>query len=200
MIKIDYKKEMKGFFKPSHKEVSVIELPSMQFLMIDGQGDPKNSQTYQDATEALYAVSYNIKFMCKKELEKDYTVPPLEGLWWTDNLEQLEDRSQWQWTSMIMQPEFVNQDIYERACAAVKKKKDPAALPLLRFETRAEGKAAQIMHVGPYSEEQPTIHKLHSYIQAEGFSFNGKHHEIYLGDPRRTAPEKLQTIIRQPIA
>lgn len=169
--------------------------------MVDGKGDPNTSQEYQEALGVLYGVSYSIKFNLKKESRVDYKVMPLEGLWWVEgNLNfGMEKKDKWSWTAMIMQPNAVtNNDVIE-AKSQLQIKKRPVALPKVRFEAFKEGLAVQIMYFGPYSDEAPTIERLHAFAESEGYSLRGKHHEIYLGDPRRTAPEKLRTIIRQPI-
>ena len=202
MEKIDYKKELKHLYKPSTKKVEIVEMPQMKFLMIDGKGDPNSSPDYKDAIEALYGLSYAIKFMVKKgDLGIDYGVLPLEGLWWVDDMSQfsVEDKDNWEWTMMIMQPDIVTPPIVQKAVEQVKKKKNPAALPKVRFEAYSEGKAAQIMHIGPFSEEGPTVEKVHKFIEDEGCKRKGKHHEIYLSDIRKAAPEKWKTIIRQPM-
>ncbi len=201
MEKVDYKTELKHLYKPSGKDVSEIDVPRMNFLMADGEGDPNNSQAFQDAIEALFSLSYALKFMVKKgEAAVDFGVMPLEGLWWMDDMSafDLQSKAQWKWTLMIMQPELITGLLFEDALAQVKKKKNLAALPNVRFEAYKEGKAAQIMHIGPFAEEGPTVEKIHNFIQEKSFSPSGKHHEIYLSDFRKTAPEKLKTIIRQP--
>ncbi len=206
MEKIDFKKELKHLYNPSAKEVVFVDVPEMNFLMIDGMGDPNTSQEYQDAIEALYSVSYTLKFMIKKgETSIDYVVMPLEGLWWTDDMTQFttDNKDVWKWTSMIMQPEFVTKDLFDDAVEEVKKKKkNLVALPKICFENFHEGLSAQVMHIGPYSAEGSTIEKLHNFIKENGYEFDGliqKHHEIYLNDPRRVAPEKMKTVIRQPV-
>jgi hypothetical protein len=202
MPKIDLKKELKHLYQPSAKEVAVVDVPEMNFLMIDGAGDPNTSQEYQDAIEALYAVAYALKFVVKKrDPEVDYVVPPLEGLWWAEEMNafRMGDKDAWQWTAMIMQPEVVTQELVDEAVQEVARKKDPPALPKIRFESYPEGLSVQIMHIGPYSEEAPTIEKLHAFAQQNGYQLRGKHHEIYLSDPRRTAPDRLKTVIRQPV-
>lgn len=202
MKKVDYKKELKHLYNPSSKEVAIINVPSMKFLMIDGEGNPNTSKDYQDAIEALFGVSYTLKFMIKKgALQIDYGVLPLEGLWWMDDMSQFstEHKDKWKWTSMIMQPEYVTHEMVKTAIEQVNKKKNLAALSLMRFEDYKEGDTAQIMHIGPFSAERPTIEKIHSVIHENGYQLAGKHHEIYLSDFRKTAPEKLKTIIRQPI-
>ncbi len=201
MSKIDFKKELKHLYQPSSKEVAKVNVPPTQYLMIDGHGDPNTSPQYVEAVEALYAVSYAIKFMVKKgALAIDYGVMPLEGLWWADDPASFTsgDKSKWQWTMMIAQPPFVTPQLIEQALAEVKKKKNPAAISRLRFECYAEGECAQIMHIGPFSEEGPTIEKVHQFIDALGQRV-GKHHEIYLSDIRKAAPAKWKTIIRQPM-
>ncbi|NTV45670.1 MAG: hypothetical protein HGB11_03920 [Chlorobiales bacterium] len=202
MGKIDFKKDLKHLYQPSAKEVVQVEVPSMNYLMIDGEGDPNTSQVYSDALEALFALSYTLKFMVKKsKLAVDYGVMPLEGLWWADDMAVFTagDMSKWKWTMMIMQPDFVNQEMVDKAITEVKKKKTLPALSKVRFEPLTEGKSAQIMHIGPFSEERPTVEKVHQYIDQQGCKPAGKHHEIYLSDIRKTDPNKWKTIIRQPM-
>ena len=202
MAKIDYKKDFKHLYRPSAKKVEIVDVPEMSFLMIDGEGDPNTSKSFQDAVEALYAVSYAIKFMVKKGvLGIDYGVLPLEGLWWADDMSKfsVEDKENWKWTLMIMQPEQVTAGLVKEAIEQVREKKNPDALSKVRFRSFAEGKAAQIMHIGPFSEEGPTIQKVHAFIKENGSQLKGKHHEIYLSDIRKAAPEKWKTIVRQPM-
>ncbi len=200
MEKIDFKKQMKHLYQPSAKEVVVVDVPKMNFLMVDGKGDPNTNQSYAEAIEALYAVSYALKFMVKKgPMAIDYGVLPLEGLWWAEDMSAFTtaDKSDWMWTMMIMQPEFISSEMVEKAFRDVEKKKNPIALSKLRFEAYAEGKAAQIMHIGPFTEEGPTVEKVHQFIDAIG-ERRGKHHEIYLSDIRKADPAKWKTVIRQP--
>ncbi len=201
MAKIDLKRELKHLYASSAKEAAIVDVPDMSFLMVDGQGDPNTSQEFKDAVEALYGVSYALKFMVKKARSVDYVVMPLEGLWWADDMRDflVGNKNQWKWTLMIMQPEQVTEDLVHRAVERVKKKKNPPALSKTRFESYHEGLSAQIMYIGPYSDEHPTIEKLHGFIEEKGYRLRGKHHEIYLSDPRRAAPEKMKTIIRQPV-
>ena len=202
MKKVDFRKELKMFYSASPKSPALVEVPEMSFLMIDGKGAPDTSQAYTDAVEALFGLSYTLKFMVRKgDIRIDYPVMPLEGLWWVDDGVDFTtaDRRQWRWTAMIMQPDFITPEMVEEAAAQLKARKNPAALEAVRFERFAEGKAAQILHIGPYSQEAPTIEKLHAFIDEKGVRRRGRHHEIYLGDPRRTAPDKLRTIIRQPV-
>ncbi|MHA2174904.1 MAG: GyrI-like domain-containing protein [Candidatus Hodarchaeales archaeon] len=206
MAKIDYKKKFKDFYQPKANVVSVVDVPAFNFLMIDGKGYPGTSQEYQDAMATIYPISYTLKFMMKKK-GKDYVVMPLEGLWWADDMtvfttEFMERKEEWKWTSLVMQPEFVTEEMVKEAIAEIEAKgKELPSLSRIRFESYLEGKSAQIMYFGPYSEEGPTIQKIHDYIKELGGHFDGlknKHHEIYLSDPRRTKPERLKTIIRQP--
>jgi hypothetical protein len=202
--KVDFKKSMKDLYLPSANEVVLVEVPEMQFLMIDGMGSPGDSQEYLDALAALYPVAFKTKFLSKAK-GKDYVVPPLEGLWWADNMEDFTEgnRDKWKWTMMIMQPEWITQEMVDEAIEITEKKKPELSelLPNLRLEKYKEGKAAQIMHIGPYSEEGPTVQKVHDFIQKEGGTFDGhknKHHEIYLSDPRKANPATMKTVIRQP--
>ena len=201
MSKVDFKKTLKQFYIPP-KEFVIVDVPEMQFVMVDGHGDPNTAQEYQDAIEALYAVAYKIKFISKKTLEKDYTVPPLEGLWWAEDMTTFltRDKSQWDWTMMIMTPEWIIVDIFNEAVKLVRKAKDPASLDLVRLERYQEGLSVQIMHIGSYDDEGPVLSQMHSdFIPNNGFLENGKHHEIYLSDPRRVVPEKMKTVLRQPV-
>lgn len=199
MDKIDFKKELKHLYDSSDKQVTIIDVPDMNFLMVDGQGAPASPQ-YQEAIEALYAVAYALKFNIKKAQGIDYGVMPLEGLWWADDMTKfLEDKNKWRWDMMIMQPKYVTKELFKEAVEQVREKKAPTALDKVRFECYHEGKAAQIMHVGPFSAEGPNVEKIHAAIKAAGHELSGKHHEIYLSDARKAAPEKWKTILRQPM-
>jgi len=202
MPKIDFRKEYKELYAPP-QEFVIVEVPEMQFLMVDGHGDPNVAQEYQEAVEALYAVAYKIKFASKKRLGQDYVVPPLEGLWWAEDMDSFttaRDKSQWDWMMMIMTPDWIPPEIFTVTVDQVRKGKNPAALDKVRLESYQEGLSVQIMHVGSYDEEGPTLMKLHKEFMPEnGLVENGKHHEIYLGDPRKVAPEKLKTVLRQPV-
>ncbi|MBC7187457.1 MAG: GyrI-like domain-containing protein [Calditrichaeota bacterium] len=199
MRKIDLKRELAHLYNPSPHKVAIVDVPPLNFLMIDGAGDPNLSPAYHQAIEALFSLSYTLKFMAKKGKGVDYGVMPLEGLWWTDDPTQWSNKSLWQWTAMIMQPEWVTPDMVAEALRVVKEKKGLTALDQVRFECYHEGLAAQIMHLGPYDAEGPTIAKLHDFIRESGHELRGKHHEIYLSDPQRSAPERLKTVLRQPM-
>jgi hypothetical protein len=202
MSKIDYKKELKLLYAASAKQAVLVDVPTLSYLSIDGTGNPNTSSAYQEAVQALFSLAYTIKFALKKSSAPiDYAVMPLEGLWWVDDMRQFSvaRKDEWKWTLMIMQPAIVTQPIVEACRAELARKKDLAALSQVKFAAFNEGKAAQVLHIGPFSEEGPTIQKLHAFIQANGLKLAGKHHEIYLSDIRKAAPEKWKTIIRQPV-
>ncbi len=203
MVAIDMKKELKELYNPSAKEVGVVDVPAMSFLMLDGNGDP-NGPAFAAATANLYAVAYALKFKVKRSNpDLDYAVMPLEGLWWVDDVTAFNihgDRSGWHWTLLIAQPESVAAPLVADALTEVGRKKPQLNLDGVRFERYHEGQGAQIMRIGPYANEEPSISRLHDFIQSNGQQLRGKHHEIYRGDPSRAAPEKLRTIIRQPFA
>lgn len=204
MSKTDYKKELKQLYKPSKKTFEIVEVPPLNFLMVDGAGNPNISPDYQELVGLLYGLSFNAKFISKNELGKDYVVMPLEGLWWADDMNAFTqlDKDDWKWTMMIMQPYHITPEIMEQARADFAKKKPEAAgrLPEVRLAEYDEGQSAQILYIGAYADEGPTIARLHAFIKENGYDRRGKHHEIYLSDPRRTAPEKLKTVIRQPVS
>ncbi|MHA1906928.1 MAG: GyrI-like domain-containing protein [Candidatus Thorarchaeota archaeon] len=191
MDKIDHKKVFKEFYKPPKKPTTV-DVPQFNFIMVDGKGNPNTAQEYADAIGALYGVAYTLKFAMKKTGSVDFTVMPLEGLWWLEGASELDEsrKDDWSWTAMIMQPEQVTKSSVDDAIVQVHEKKNLPSLPKLRFEEYHEGRSVQIMYIGPYSDEAPTIELLHEYAENEGFKLRGKHHEIYLGDPRRTHASK----------
>jgi hypothetical protein len=201
MAIIDLKKELKALYNPPAKDVTLIDVPEMNFIMIDGQGAPESEQ-YQQAIEALYSIAYTTKFARKKADGTDYPVMALEGLWWADDYKEFDpetgDRNKWQWRSMIMQPDFITKKEFQSAQEAAARKKPNPLIPEVRFESFKEGKSVQIMHIGPYSAEAPDIRRMHEKIQEMGGKFNGLHHEIYLSDPRRTDPSRIKTVLRQP--
>ncbi|NOR63519.1 MAG: hypothetical protein GQ535_13620 [Rhodobacteraceae bacterium] len=199
--KLDLKKQHKDIYAPSAKKVATLSLGPMNYLMVDGTGAPE-SPAYARAVTALFAVSYTMKFIIKKgPSAQDYAVMPLEGLWWADDMAHFtsgRDKSQWKWTMMIRQPDFITQADIDMALTAAAKKKNPPDVAGLRFETFTEGPCCQIMHIGPFEAEGPTIARVHAEIGAAGHSLSGKHHEVYLSDIRRAAPAKWRTILRQP--
>ncbi len=200
MEKTDLRKALKPFYEPSARDFSLVDVPGMLFAMIDGEGDPNVSPVYANTVQWLYGVSYALKFASKAD-GRDYGVLPLEGLWWADDMDDFVrgDKPKWKWTSLIAQPDWITPAMFAAAVAKTKGKLgDPPAT--LRLERFAEGLSVQIMHLGPYAAEGPTIARLHKeYLPAHGLAENGHHHEIYLSDPRRVASEKLKTVIRQPV-
>lgn len=202
MGKVDYKKQLKHLYRPSTKTVAAVDVPAMNFLMVDGEGSPDGDQAFGHALEALFPLAYTLKFMVKRsDSGIDYGVMPLEGLFWADDMSAFIEgrKDEWKWTVMIMQPEFISADLVAEATEQLARKKNPAALPLVRFEAFAEGRCAQLMHIGPFSEEGPNIERVHAFIADSGSERRGRHHEIYLSDIRRAAPEKWRTVIRQPM-
>ncbi|OEF97174.1 GyrI-like domain-containing protein [Desulfuribacillus alkaliarsenatis] len=206
--KIDYKKEYKELYLPKNKPM-LIEVPSMDFIMVDGTGDPNNNPEFEHAVEVLYGLSYTIKMSHKKGQQPpgyyEYVVPPLEGLWWIEEgTFCLTERDNWKWTVMIRQPEFVNEEVFQWACKELEKKKPELKLELARFESFAEGLSVQMMHIGPYSTEPETVEIMTEYIKQQGLIDcvgieGGKHHEIYISDPRKSKPESMKTVLRHPV-
>jgi hypothetical protein len=202
MEKLDLKKQWKHLYQPPAGEITIVNVPPLTYLMVDGEGDPNKSKAFEQAVEALYSLSYTLKFSLKKSPRAiDYGVMPLEGLWWADDPRAFmqAEKSAWKWTAMILQPEFISRGNFDDAFDEVRRKKNPAALHRVRFETLEERECAQTLYFGPFSEEGPTIQSMHDAIHAAGKCLYGKHHEVYLSDPRRTAPAKLRTILRQPM-
>jgi hypothetical protein len=194
-------KQLKPLYSPSAKTPVLIDVAKMNFAMIDGAGGPEGVE-FQQAVEALYGVCFTLKFMHKKgHPARETKVMALEGLWWMKGGEEFDmnRREDWMWTAMIMQPDFITQEMTAKATEELRRKKNPPALAKVRFEAFHEGLSVQIMHVGPYSAERPTIERLLKFAEENGYRVRGKHHEIYLGDPRRTKPERLKTVIRYPI-
>ncbi|RPI84791.1 MAG: hypothetical protein EHM41_12480 [Chloroflexi bacterium] len=206
MDKIDLRKELKHLYNPSSKKVEIVEVPRMQFALIDGEIEPGKSPgtspAFQEAVEALYGISYTLKFMSKlnKVNPIDYTVMALEGLWWVEDKEfSITEPGGWRWTAMIMQPDHISDVMFSKALDQLRKKKDPPALEMLRLEPFEEGLSMQIMHIGPYAEEPATIEKMKTFAAESSLYPRGKHHEIYLGDPRKADPAKLKTVLRHPV-
>ena len=201
MKRIDFKGEFGKFYFPPPAKMALVDLPALNFAMIDGMGNPNTAPAFREALEALYGVSYTAKFTLKRAGVVDYRVAPLEALWGTHGGSGFssESKDTWEWTAMVMQPVDVTPVRFREAAVKLKEKRDPPGLANLRLERFHEGLAAQVLYLGPYSAEGPIIEKLHSFIKDEGLTARGRHHEIYLGDPRRNAPERLRTVIRQPV-
>jgi len=202
MAKFDIKRERKDLYAPPRR-FELVDVPELPFLMIDGEGDPNTTQSYQDAITGLYAVSYALKAASRRRLGRDYVFAPLEGLWWADDPAAFAARAkhEWRWTMMITQPEWITPAMVDEAIALTTAKQRLPAPERVRFDRYDEGLSVQILHVGSYDDEAPVLARLHhEFMPANGLTFNGPHHEIYLSDPRRTAPEKLRTVLRQPVA
>lgn len=202
MSKTDFKKELGALYNPKNKDWEYIDVPPMNFLMIDGEGDPNTSENYRQAVEALFSVSYAVKFISKRELAKDYVVSSLEGLWYADDMSVFESgkKEKYKWTMMIMQPDWISKEIILRAIEQTSKKKSLPALPDLYVKEYDEGRCLQLLHTGSYDDEAPKLAFLHhEFMPAEKHEFNGLHHEIYLSDPRKVDASKLKTILRQPV-
>jgi hypothetical protein len=199
--KIDYKKVFRESYGATAKP-AVLEVPHMSFLMLDGAGDPETSPRFQAAIEALFGLAYTLKFMIKKgPMALDFTVMPLEGLWWAEDMARFrENRAAWQWRLMIMQPPVISAALVDEAATAMRARKKSLLLDEMRFERFEEGKAVQLLHVGPFSAEGPAVERLHRYAEEQQLALRGLHHEVYLSDMRRAAPERWKTILRQPVA
>jgi hypothetical protein len=198
--KLDLKKARKHLFTAPHNHWVPIEVPAVSYLMVDGHGDPNSTPDYVQAIESLYAAAYTIKFKCKA-VDRDFVVAPLEGLWSAEDPASFTARrkDEWDWTMMIMVPDFVDARTLEEAKVWATEKRG-ALSPSLRLETLEEGLCLQALHIGSYDEEGPLLASLHDEVMpAGGYTFAGRHHEIYLGDPRKVAPEKLRTLLRQPV-
>ena len=202
MAKVDLKRELDSY-RARHGEFRRVDVPPAQYLMVDGHGDPNTAQEYADAVAALYPVAYKLKFASKDELDRDYVVMPLEALWWASNMNAFttaRDKSTWDWTAMILVPDWITADMYDAAVAEVARKDPPACLEKMRLETLREGHCVQTLHVGSYDDETPVLAEMHhEFIPRAGLTMTGRHHEIYLSDPRRVQPSKLRTILRQPV-
>lgn len=202
MSKLDLKKELKEFYKASAKKPNIIDVPEGKFVTITGRGAPGGA-AYQAALNALYTAAYTLKFKCKAE-GKDFTVMTLEGLWWWDDpsitdVSKAPPMEEWNWKSIIRMPDFVTEEMIKAVSEEVREKKGIEEVNKIKLETFHEGLSAQILHIGPYSEEGPTVKRLHDFIKENGYKMRGLHHEVYMSDPRRVPPERWKTIIRQPV-
>ena len=200
MAKLDFKKILKPLYKPGNQP-EMVEVPNLNYLMIDGKGNPNTSPSYSEAVGALYKFAYAVRFYVRDEKGVDFGVMPLEGLWWVEDMTLFSQdaKDDWLWTMMILQPEPVTAEVIEVVRPLVIAKHKLPQLEDIRFETYSEGLCAQVMHHGPYAEEKPTIDRLHAFIREQSYQPHLKHHEIYLNDPRKATPDKLLTIIRQPV-
>lgn len=201
--KIDFKKEIAAY-RARQGRFEVVDVPDLQYLMIDGHGDPNTDPAFAHATEVLYPLAYKLKFASKRELGRDYVVMPLEGLWWADEMDAFtaaRDKSRWDWTLMIMVPGWIDRDLFAAVVEQVGAGDRPRRLHDARLETLSEGRCVQTLHIGSYDDETEVLARMHhEFVPDNGFRMVGRHHEIYLGDARKVAPEKLRTILRQPVA
>jgi hypothetical protein len=210
MKKLDLRKELKWLYQPSSKKIEIVKVPRFQFIMVNGKIEkgqsPGTSPAFQEAMQALYGISYTLKFMSKLDNKNpiDYSVMALEGLWWTeDGTFDISKPGNWHWTLMMLQPNHITETMFEKALhQVVEKHGDSPSLAKVRFDSFEEGHCVQTMHIGPYATEPATVERMHAFLQENGYrdrvGLGGKHHEIYLGDPRRADPAKLRTVLRHP--
>lgn len=201
MVKTDFKKTLESY-KAKHRELRMVDVPPLQYLTVDGHGDPNTAKEYADAIESLYPVAYKLKFASKQGLGKDYVVMPLEAQWWASDMNAFttsRDKSQWHWKAMTMVPDWITREMFDEAVAAVASRQPPASLHKVRLETLHEGSCVQVLHIGSYDDESETLAELHAYLAYAGLRMTGRHHEIYFSDFRRVEQSKLRTILRQPI-
>jgi hypothetical protein len=200
--KVDFKKELDAYRAPRNK-FRIVDVPDLQYLMIDGHGDPNSAPMFAQATQALYPLAYRLKFLSKNELGRDYVVMPLEGLWWSDDMAAFtssRDKSRWDWTLMIMTPDWIDGEVFGTAVERAVEKGASDRLHDIRLESLSEGRCVQTLHIGSYDDETELLGRMHDeFIPAHGLTLTGKHHEIYLSDARRVASDKLRTILRQPV-
>jgi len=201
MEKIDLKVVYKNLYSGKVNVPVIVDVPGFQYVMIDGEGDPNTSPQFASAVETIYTTAYSIKAVCKKNLAKDFVVQPLEGLWYADDMNNFVwgKKDLWKWTLLITIPSFVSRENFSAGIKTASEKKKNLPFEKVRLEKYSEGKSVQVMHLGPYSAEGPVIAKMHEFAFNSGFSLHKKHHEIYLSDARKTPPEKLKTILRNPI-
>ncbi|MFA5552450.1 MAG: GyrI-like domain-containing protein [Trueperaceae bacterium] len=200
--KVDFKRTLDSY-KAKAGGFRLVELPTLQYLMVDGQGDPNTSPAYQQALQTLYPVAYKLKFASKRELGRDYVVPPLEGLWWADDMAAFTSRRnkhEWRWTMMLLVPEWLGADMVEAAREQAGAKNPPARLDDVRLQELTESLCVQTLHVGSFDDEGPVLERMHSeFLPVNGLQLTGKHHEVYLSDFRKVVAQKLRTILRQPV-
>jgi len=199
--KTDFKRALKSLYAPERRAgIHAVTVPPMRFLMIDGKGDP-NGPAFGEAVAALYSVAYPLKFASKQQLGQDYVVPPLEALWDADDIMSYArgERAEWRWSAMLMVPDWVTDDLIEAAFVKARSKGEAPLLDAVRVKIFDEGRALQALHIGPYAAEAPLIAAMHAEAGRLGLALRGRHHEIYLSDPRKSAPEKMKTVLRQPV-
>ncbi|RKN45282.1 GyrI-like domain-containing protein [Micromonospora endolithica] len=200
--KTDFKKTLDAY-QAQRGRFRMVDVPEMQYVMIDGHGDPNTSPAFVEAIEALYPVAYKLKFASKRNLGRDYVVPPLEGLWWAADMRSFttaRDKSRWDWTLMLMVPDWIDERMFSSAVEQAAARHRPARLDDVRLQTLAEGRCVQTLHVGSFDDEADVLARLHhEFIPGHRLRMAGTHHEIYLSDFRKVAPDKRRTILRQPV-
>ncbi|MEW2377859.1 GyrI-like domain-containing protein [Micromonospora sp. NPDC047812] len=201
--KTDFKKTLDAY-QARRGRFRILDVPDTRYLMIDGHGDPNASPAFTGAIGALYPVAYKLKFASRRDLGRDYVVPPLEGLWWAEDMDSFtarRDKARWDWTLMIMVPDWIDQGMVTAAVQQAGAGNRPARLDDIRLGTLSEGRCVQTLHVGSFDEEAEVLARLHGeFVPGNGLRMVGRHHEIYLSDFRRVAPERQRTILRQPVA
>ncbi len=203
MEKIDFKKDFKTLYNAPAKGFAFVDVPALKYLMIDGMGDPNTVPAFQVSIETLFSVAFTMKFSAKKAgVGPEYTVPPLSGLWWCQGMEGFDPdkRELWRWTLMMAQPPHIENEMVLSAVSQLAGKGKQGLWEQIRLETLHEGLSVQTLYIGPYCEEAPTIAAMHRFVMENGYSLRGRHHEIYLSDPRRSTPGKLKTILRHPVS
>ncbi|WP_062292427.1 GyrI-like domain-containing protein [Demequina phytophila] len=199
--KVDLKRTLDGY-RARRGELRVLDVPAARYLMVDGAGDPNVSPDFSSGVGALFPLAYAVKFASRRELGRDHVVMPLEGLWWAEDPTAFvsRDKAAWSWTLMVMIPEWIEPDLIEAARRTLEVKGAPARLEDVRVAALVEGRCVQTLHVGSFDDEGPLLARLHDeFLPAHGLRPTGCHHEIYLSDMRRTAPERRRTILRQPV-
>lgn len=203
MTKIDLKKTLDSY-RAKQNQFTIVTVPELRYLMVDGHGDPNTAAEFSDALAALYPVAYKLKFASKKDLGRDYVVPPLEGLWWSDDMATFtsaRDKARWNWTMVLLTPDWITPDMFDSAVRAAGAKDAPASLAKVRLEALTEGTCVQTLHVGSFDDEAPVLARMHDeFIPAQGLKMTGKHHEVYFSDFRKVPASKLRTLLRQPVA
>lgn len=201
--KLDFKKTLAGY-RARRGRFEIVDIPDLQYLMVHGHGDPNTSPAYTDALAALYPVAYKLKFASKRELGRDYVVPPLEGLWWADDMDSFtgsRDKSRWDWTMMLMVPDWIDHGRFEAAVAQAGATRAPTRLGDVHLQSLAEGRCVQTLHVGSFDDEAPVLERMHrEFIPTNGLRLAGRHHEVYFSDFRKVPAERLRTILRQPVS
>ena len=200
--KVDFKTSFDGYRAPRGR-FRIVDIPDMQYVMVDGHGDPNTDPAYADALSALYPVAYALKFLSKRELGRDYVVPPLEGLWWADDMDAFtvsRDKTRWDWTMMLMVPDWLDRASFRRAVEQAGARNGAARLEDVRLETLSEGRCVQTLHHGSFDDEGPVLERLHDeFLPENGLRPDGRHHEVYFSDARRVAPDRLRTLLRPPV-